>query len=157
MPTLPRNTKCSQLGCKNPRAKLSSLCIEHGGKDTYSVPKTKERQEFSNQYNESGWKKLRAAQLSIQPLCQACLLEGKLTNANQVDHLFSWSHIGKEAFYRNIFQSLCIECHTHKTALERKNVYRHYLSTKPVDYALSDYSGAIQRWFHGVGSHAGGL
>ena len=142
MPTVPRATKCSQLGCKNQRAKLSGVCIEHGGKDTYVLPSNEERKEFNRAY-DSAWRKVRATQLSKQPLCQGCFSQGHIRSARQVDHLFAWSAIGKEAFHLNIFQSLCDECHSHKTVLERKGVYRHYLGSTQTDYALTDYARVL--------------
>jgi 5-methylcytosine-specific restriction protein A len=146
MPTLPCNTKCSMLGCRNERTKLSGLCLEHGGKNTYVLPKSNERKEFNKAY-DSGWRKLREAQLSKSPLCQSCLSENHIRSANHVDHLFAWNSVGKEAFYRNIFQSLCHDCHSHKTALEQRGIFRHYQGSTHTDYALSDYSRVVGEAF----------
>lgn len=141
MPTQPSNIKCSTLACKNQRAKLSARCIEHGGKDTYTAKRTDERAAFNGMYNTASWQRKRALQLSKQPLCQACISIGKVKGANHVDHLFSWSAIGTDAFYRNVFQSLCHECHSLKTLLERDGIYRHYnVGTEPhKDYSIDDY------------------
>ena len=141
MPIIPFNTKCAMLACNNTKAKLSALCIEHGGRDTYTVKRTDERAEFNGMYNNSKWQKKRALQLSKQPLCQSCLGNGIVKSANHVDHLFSWRAIGHEAFYRNIFQSLCHECHSDKTLLEREGIYRHYnVGSEPYkDYSIDDY------------------
>ena len=143
MPTLPSNTKCIDLGCKNPRSKCNSHCLEHGGYDTYTLPKSKERNEFNNMYSTKQWKQLRRLHLSKNPLCMSCLNLGRVIQATQVDHVFPWSWLGKEAFYRNIFQTLCIECHSHKTALEQKNIIRFYNKNNIIDYRLSDYSSVI--------------
>ena len=142
MPFMPANAKCSSLGCKNQRSRLSTFCIDHGGRDTYTIKQTKDRRDFNSMYDTKGWKSLRAAQLSRQPLCQSCILTGHVKAAIHVDHVFSWSAIGKNAFFRNVFQSLCSECHSHKTALERMNVYRHY-DNKETDYHLEDYSAVM--------------
>ena len=48
-------------------------------------------------YDTSAWKKLRMAKLSTQPLCQSCLQTGIVKGAEMVDHLFSWSILGKTA------------------------------------------------------------
>jgi len=141
MPTVPRQDKCLTLGCNNQRAKISSHCIEHGGKDVYKAKTSDERREFNSMYSQPFWKRFRAAHLSRQPLCQACKSEGRISMANHVDHLFSWSSINREAFFRNIFQSLCIEHHSHKTALEHKGIYRHYsVENGTKDYKIEDYS-----------------
>ena len=151
MPTVPRNPKCGTLGCKNPRSKLSSMCLEHGGKDTYVLPSSEERREFNRAY-DSAWRKVRAAQLSKQPLCQGCYSQGRITAARQVDHLFAWMALGKEAFHMNVLQSLCDECHAHKTGLERKGIYRHYQGSTHTDYALTDYSRVVGEAFRTGGA-----
>ena len=143
MPTAPTNLKCASLGCKAPRSRLSTFCLEHGGRDTYVGKPTKERKERNAMYDQAVWKRMRAAQLSRQPLCQSCLLMGRVGGANHVDHLFAWASVGKDSFYNNIFQSLCAECHSHKTHLEQSGVYRHYHADGPVDYALTDYGYAL--------------
>lgn len=135
MPSIPNYTKCSHLGCKNNRSKLNSYCIEHGGKEWIDNEK---RKEFNSHYQTAYWKQKRAIQLSSHPLCQSCLTVGKVSQAVHVDHLFAWQPLGKEAFKRNIFQSLCPECHSHKTALEKQGIYRWYIS-EVKDYSLSDY------------------
>ena len=95
-------------------------------------------------YDQAIWKRLRIAQLSKQPMCQACLLDGRVESANHVDHLFAWSAVGKDSFYRNVFQSLCAEHHSHKTHLEQSGIYQHYDPDQGVkDYALNDYSFVI--------------
>jgi hypothetical protein len=93
-------------------------------------------------YDKGSWKKLRQAKLSMQPMCQACLIRGVVSPASQVDHLFAWSAIGEMAFYRNVFQCLCHGCHSDKTQLERDGVYRHY-NGKEMDYSIEDYQSVL--------------
>ncbi len=135
MPTLPTNTKCSSLGCKNPRSRLNSYCVEHGGINTVD---TEQRKAFTSMYQTAQWKTQRQIQLSKQPLCESCLTNGKVVQANHVDHLFAWNKIGKQAFYNNIFQSLCTNCHSHKSAQEKQDIYTHYATGK--QYSLNDYA-----------------
>jgi hypothetical protein len=139
MPTAPTNLKCASLGCKSPKSRMSTFCLEHGGRDTYLGKPSKERKERNAMYDQAVWKRMRAAQLSRQPICQACILIGRVSGANHVDHLFAWASVGKDSFYRNVFQSLCAECHSHKTHLEQTGIYRHYHPEGPRDYALNDY------------------
>ena len=143
MPTIPNNTKCAQLGCKNTRSKINSYCLEHGGLNDID---TQERKEFKSMYQTAQWRSLRTRQLSIQPLCQCCLTKGKVTQAKHIDHLFAWNKIGKQAFHENIFQSLCENCHSLKTGLEQKGVYRHYSNTV-IDYALADYKRVVSKGY----------
>ena len=139
MPTAPSNTKCASLGCKANRSKMSTFCIDHGGRDTYIEKKSDERKKFNAMYNSGAWKRQRQITLSKQPICQSCLTQGHIRSANEVDHLFAWSAFGKQSFTRNVFQALCGECHKHKTALEQKGIYRHFTNGKVVDYQLTDY------------------
>jgi 5-methylcytosine-specific restriction protein A len=141
MPTAPHNSKCSQLGCHNPKSKLNGYCIEHGGKDArqYKYNNTKERAAFGAKYNTAQWVKLRQIQLSKHPLCIACQAEGRIIAASVVDHLFPWSHISEQAFFINRFQSLCATHHATKTQLERHGIYRAF-GMPHKDYARSDYA-----------------
>ena len=136
MPTVPKQTKCAYLGCGNERSPLNTYCMEHGGKGYNDSAK---RKQSNAMYQTALWSRTRMRVLSTQPLCQACAGMGKVTSASEVDHLFAWQHIGIEAFYQNVFQSLCKNCHTNKGALERQGIYRHYAHT-PIDYGIKDYA-----------------
>lgn len=135
MPILPRSNKCSQLGCTNIRSKLNTYCVEHGGKNTID---TDERKAFTSMYQTAQWKQLRQIQLSKQPLCESCMTKGKVSHANHVDHVFPWAKINKSAFYNNLFQSLCHECHSDKTVQERQGIFPHYATGK--QYTINDYA-----------------
>lgn len=136
MPTVPKQTKCAYLGCNNPRSLVNTYCEGHGGKGYNS---TAERKKSNALYKTALWQKLRIQQLSRQPMCQACILDNKITQATEVDHLFPWSQIGRHAFTLNIFQSLCRSHHTDKTWLERQGIFRHYKEPAPNDFGLADY------------------
>ena len=58
--------------------------------------------------------------------------------ANEVDHVFPWSKLGTQAFDYNVFQSLCKDCHSVKTGLEQRGIYRHYTDIQ-TDYLLADW------------------
>lgn len=134
MPSIPK-TQCAEYQCKAPSIKGSVYCVDHA-----PAQKTSEaRQAFSAHYKTSAWLSIRKRQLSIQPLCQACLINGHVTQANHVDHVFPWSAVGEHAFRRNLFQSLCETHHGVKSGLEKKGIFRHYLDTIK-DYTTQDYS-----------------
>ena len=139
MPTVPKQTKCVQLGCKNTRSKMNTYCSEHGGRN---YTKHHKRDIGKGLYGSSAWISIRRRQLSVQPLCQACLLRGKVEVANVVDHVFAWSQLSVDAFRYNIFQSLCESCHSLKTNIEQKGLYRHF-KEKEIDYLLSDYTRIV--------------
>ena len=139
MPTCPTNSKCSELGCKEPRSRLNSFCMQHGGKDNMPT------RETDSIYQTPTWRTVRQRQLSIQPLCQACLSRGKIEAAQHVDHVFAWKHIGKHAFLNNIFQSLCHADHSHKTGLEKQGIYTHYAFSGEKQYTKHDYAYVTQQ------------
>lgn len=140
MPTVPQQTKCGFLGCGNKRSPLNSFCIEHGGK---TFNDTDKRKQSNAKYSTAVWQRIRTAQLSRQPLCQACMGRGRVNQATVVDHVFPWGKIGAEAFLMNLFQSLCPECHSVKTGLEQTGVFRHYKEPS-VDYTLENWRTATQ-------------
>ena len=152
MPSVPSNPKCTELGCNNQRSLFNSFCLEHGGRDKprYYYNDSEQNKLKRKQYNNSRWARLRQRQLSTQPLCQACLQDGHLKTASDVDHVFPWHSIGKEAFMLNLFQSLCHSCHSIKTHLERQGIYRHYERPSAFkDYVHADWQMAVQRQYDG--------
>jgi len=141
MPYAPFNKVCRELGCKNTRSKLNSFCLEHGGLQHANEGK-------DNAYSNPAWRTIRRAQLSKQPLCQSCLTQGHIAPALHVDHVFPWRQISEQAFLHNIFQSLCHECHSHKTAQERKGIFEHYTQDGIKNLTKGDYSYSMSQ-FHG--------
>ena len=71
------------------------------------------------------------------------MTQSRIEQANHVDHVFPWRKIGGHAFVRNIFQSLCAECHGIKTGLERKGIFQHYKNKTILEYKLNDYERAL--------------
>lgn len=138
MPTFPIS-KCSEFGCKNLCATGKSVCATHAPKLKTKV----ERETFNKFYKLVAWDTLRKRQFSIQPLCQACMLNGHIAMASHLDHLFAWNHIGEGAFMRNVFQSLCPECHGVKSGLEKKGIFRHYVQPEPMDYSIDQYESVV--------------
>lgn len=132
MPSVPTSGKCSMLGCKNAKSKLTTLCVPHGGYDSQPVSGSYKA------YRNPAWYSIRARQLGTQPLCQSCLLRGLVRPATTVDHVFPWRLIGPHAFKHNIFQSLCSECHSYKTGQEQRGKFEHY-TDKVTVYEKSDY------------------
>jgi 5-methylcytosine-specific restriction enzyme A len=64
-------------------------------------------------YNSAIWKKLRAAKLRRDPLCEMCL-PLRITAARTVDHIRSIKSGGSATDWENL-QSLCLSCHSTKT------------------------------------------
>lgn len=135
MPTLPTYTKCSHLACKNQRSSYNQFCAEHGG----IKKQTENKKQSDAMYQTAQWKARRKIELSRHPLCQSCLTRGIVTQANEVDHVFPWNKIGKQAFYNNLFQSLCKDCHSYKTAQEQKGTIL-FFDDEVITYGLQDYA-----------------
>jgi 5-methylcytosine-specific restriction protein A len=139
MPSIPLD-QCANYQCKTPSIRGSVYCIEHA-----PIQKTsKDRQDFNAAYKSKAWAGIRARQLSREPLCAACKLEGRINQASHVDHVFPWAAIGPHAFTRNLFQSLCPECHGVKSGLEKRGVFRHY-TDRAQDYTAQDYPYAMMQ------------
>jgi 5-methylcytosine-specific restriction protein A len=139
MPTIPRH-QCDEYQCKAPSVKGSRYCLTH----TPSKATTVERQAFTARYKGAAWQSIRAGQLSAFPLCAACLIDGRINEASHVDHVFPWAAIGPHAFTRNLFQSLCPQCHGSKSGLEKRGIFRHY-TAQANDYTVGDYPFAMMQ------------
>ena len=68
------------------------------------------------------------------------MLSGRVVGAVHVDHVIPWKSTGPHAFVNNRFQSLCAPCHSVKTGLEQRGVFRHYKPGGAVDYSPGDWS-----------------
>jgi 5-methylcytosine-specific restriction endonuclease McrA len=144
MPTVPRSYKCAQLGCKEPKSKLNPYCTMHGGVE-YTQAK-----ETDSRYQSHQWRTTRTAQLTRQPLCQSCLTRGRIEQAKHVDHLFPWRAVGEHAFTRNVMQSLCPACHSHKTGKEKQGIILHHTIEGTVTYTLADYGQVMHKYLGGA-------
>ena len=78
--------------------------MEHGGRDVQVYKSNEERTQANAMYQTTRWARLRAKYLSSQPLCQSCLKRGIVTPATDIDHVFPWRPLGKDAFYANYYQ-----------------------------------------------------
>lgn len=145
MPVAPYNHKCNHLGCNNPRSKFNLLCITHGGRDTPRYYTNENRQEARKMYDTAQWKRLRRIKLSEYPLCAGCLCEGRVTPSIEIDHVFPWRQLGKQAFYTNRFQCLCHEHHSMKTQQERKGIIIYWHEQNKTEFCLEDYSRIVLR------------
>ena len=136
MPTAPLNQKCRELGCNNLKTSRSTFCSDHGG------GVTEKGKENSKLYATAFWKKQRIIQLSKNPLCSACLIEGKVVQALHIDHVFPHRQNGQK-FRSNLFQSLCVSHHTLKTQEENEGIYLYYSPNGIIKYNDTDYAKQI--------------
>lgn len=141
MPTVPSSKKCNFFGCKADKVFGTYSCADHGAKRSNNY------QENAKLYNTAAWKKKRIAMKSKYPLCACCLLEGRVVPTEHIDHVIPHKRL-RERFLVNIFQGLCAACHTQKTTLERKGIYRHYTENGAVDYNDDDANMVINQQFN---------
>ena len=66
----------------------------------------------------SAWMKRRALWLSKHPMCEPCMKEGCVTQAQEVDHIIPLVNGGRDD--ESNYQSICVECHKKKSAGEAK-------------------------------------
>ena len=63
------------------------------------------------------WLVLRSQVLSAEPRCLSCLQHGRLSAANEVDHIVPLQHGGTDDVGN--LQPLCHDCHANKSVAER--------------------------------------
>lgn len=121
MPRTPKQTTCRELGCTNPKVNGSTFCNQHGGAIST------DRKAFNKLYGTKQWQQFRQIQLSKHPICARCQSLGRITPAHHVDHIFP-HRMNRDKWMGNRFQSLCAECHSIKTGLEKKGEVHDYVA-----------------------------
>ena len=141
MPSVPSQKKCVFLGCQGTKIFGTNFCEKHG------ATRSKKYKENEKLYNSAGWKSIKAAKKSEFPICSSCLSRGIIKQTEHIDHVIPHRR-DADRFMVNLFQGLCAACHTQKTALESRGIYRHYTKDGHVDYKESDYQTTIVKKFH---------
>ncbi|WP_051440820.1 hypothetical protein M728_000783 [Ensifer sp. WSM1721] len=77
-------------------------------------------------HNSAAWKHLRAAKLSVQPLCEVCIRREVVEPAKVVDHIIPVSAGGEKFPPLSGLMSMCQACHNHKTNAERSGKRSKY-------------------------------
>lgn len=68
------------------------------------------------------WQQIRKRVLQANPLCVHCQQQGRVTLANEVDHIKSLEQGGTDS--DDNLQGLCTECHLKKSIEERGFKYK---------------------------------
>ena len=105
MPYKPKKP-CAQQGC--PNLTYGRYCDEHTKSEMQMYNKRQRDSESNKRYGRE-WKKIRAAFLSANPLCEACKSSGKFAPATLVHHKRKLSDGGTND--KNNLVSLCGGCH----------------------------------------------
>jgi 5-methylcytosine-specific restriction protein A len=79
--------------------------------------KAKQSDDVDKIYKTQRWRRVRALQLKENPLCDKCRKEGKVKDAEMVDHIKP-IRAGGNAYNMDNLQSLCQAHHNKKTALD---------------------------------------
>ena len=94
-------------------------------KKLFTAQRRAERSKF---YKKGVWVRIRKIQLRKHALCEICLTTGRQTVATVCDHIDPcWDTF--QEFLKGPFQSLCKQCHKHKTQddlskLKKKDMLR---------------------------------
>jgi hypothetical protein len=71
-------------------------------------------------YGTERWRRIAKHQLRVQPLCEMCLRQGKVTAATCADHIEP-HHGDPNKFILGALQSLCTACHSgRKQSIEKR-------------------------------------
>lgn len=79
-----------------------------------SYERQRSRREDIRFYQSPAWRKLRALKLSIDPLCEDCLKQGRTTVAVEVHHVEKRKLRPDLALSLENLASLCVPCHNMK-------------------------------------------
>ncbi len=76
-------------------------------------------------YHTAHWKELRSEALQAQPLCEVCLAESRVNEAQEVDHIVPISTAPDRAYELSNLWPLCKSHHAKKTRLEQTTPDMH--------------------------------
>ena len=129
MPQRP-NKPCRHRGCNALTRSATGYCDEHASE---AVGWTRSNAGKSSKERGYGgdWQKLRAWILRRdEGLCQPCKREGRLTLAEEVDHIVSKAEAKRRGWTKaqadahDNLQSICEDCHKAKTARESREAIK---------------------------------
>lgn len=110
-------TTCKHTLCRNKVALPERYCPEHKGTGDKLYNKHVRHNDFNKKYDDfyhsTQWRTTRKLKLMVQPLCEVCLAQGRMTHADMVHHkeeLRSPNGWEKRLSMDNL-ESICYECH----------------------------------------------
>ena len=109
---------CNESGCRNIVTR-GSKCAEHYKEPVRDYKAEKAAKPLHNKwYSDPQWRRIRAIQLKLKPLCADCLARDILRPACIVDHIDPHKGDWSKFTDPDNLQSLCKKCHDRKTAKE---------------------------------------
>lgn len=116
--------KCGKGSCRTYIDYNETYCDKHKKEVTVQYVKTIRRnsdnEQFTEFYNSKQWRSLSRQKRAENPVCEHCLLEGRIRAAVLVDHIIEIKDDWSLRLEWSNLQSLCHECHNRKTKLEEK-------------------------------------
>ncbi len=105
---MPRKPKrpCAFPGCPNLTDK--QYCEQHEKVQNKLYNKYERRADVNIRYGRA-WRRVRQRYVSAHPLCERCLVEGKITPVDEVHHIIPVSQGGTND--ESNLMSLCKSCH----------------------------------------------
>lgn len=105
--------------CKMPTDSATGYCGPCNDRRGKSFAYDQRRGSSSSRGYGRRWEKARMSFLASNPLCVRCKEAGRIERATVVDHIIP--HKGDETLFwdrAGNWQSLCVACHSRKTATE---------------------------------------
>ena len=106
MPVKPKKP-CAYPGC--PNLTYDRYCEKHKQMENKRYEKYDRDPEVYKRYDRK-WRKIRKSYLSVNPLCEQCLKEGKYVRAVEVHHKLLLSKGGTHD--KDNLMALCKSCHS---------------------------------------------
>ena len=97
---------CKYPGC--PKLTSGLYCEDHAGKMASDYNKYSRSPDHNKRYGRE-WRRIRNLYASQHPLCERCLLEGKITPLDVVHHILPLNRGGTNDWGN--LRSLCNSCH----------------------------------------------
>lgn len=115
------NRICRVATCRNLCPTTEIYCEEHRGTNNKQYNKhvryNNDNSKYSQFYHTSQWRNLRRHKLLLDPLCEVCMEQGRMTKAQVVDHQIELRDpIGGWENRLNLdnLKSMCHACHNAK-------------------------------------------
>ena len=112
-------------------------CARHVNREQYVAlgpPKTGKPKNRKRSLYDPEWRRVSRAWLMANPFCVACMLSGRQTIADIVDHIQPLKSRPDLMYDQSNFQSLCSKrpysCHQRKTGYERRGIILDFRNRK---------------------------
>lgn len=115
--------KCLHPSCRKLIPFDERYCEQHSKtvNQEYDQARKRNNPKYIKFYRTTAWKSVRkVALLRDDGLCQLCLVDGIITEAQMVDHIIPVLVDWEKRLELNNLQSLCYSCHARKTSDDKK-------------------------------------